>query len=287
VVTHQSPRALPHFYFRSFSQLGRLAMRRVRSYSIAAAVEAMNEAEHTLITATKAIQELVSTIQKRETISINDFSTNSAEFPRFLKLPLEIRLMIWRHAFPSPKPFSLNFLFDYRDNTHLIDSNMKRKEWDALHNAPLPITLQINQESRAETLKHYTIIFGGKLKTLEFPDYSYQPLYLNPRREHVYINWSALQNGTVFMHALILELKVEYPRCFNALTSVDIRDYWWNGNINDAMSYRWATEDLRVRHSLDEINSHPSMLCWGTTATSRLERGLLDKMPPGGRERQS
>ncbi len=76
---------------------------------------------------------------------------DTSKFTVFRKLPTELRLKIWRSAFPRTGHFGI----DHRPST---DSGESRDVWDAENRAAPPVTLSVNQESRAETLKHYMAI---------------------------------------------------------------------------------------------------------------------------------
>jgi hypothetical protein len=152
-----------------------------------AEVQIMREVKKSteLLEAKKAIEEAVKTIQimakaMKEEEPLKDDGP-FAMFTLFPKLPIELRLMIWRDAFPRARPFNLNVFHNYRESSHWLDGKMSIKEWNAQHNAPLPITFQVSQESRAEALKHYTIIFPRDLETLKHPGIVNRPLCLNPR----------------------------------------------------------------------------------------------------------
>jgi hypothetical protein len=65
----------------------------------------------------------------------------------------------------------------------------------------------------------------------------------------VYINWSVIFNHRDFAHRMILELATKYPKCLNAITSVDIRDYWWENEIDDPTSEPHADmDDILASH---------------------------------------
>jgi hypothetical protein len=81
-------------------------------------------------------------------------------------------------------------------------------------------------------LKHYTIIFPRDLETLKHPGIVNRPLCLNPRKDYVFINFVAFYHYPVLTFKSLLEFKTKFPKCFNAITSVDIRNYWHEGSMN-------------------------------------------------------
>lgn len=64
-------------------------------------------------------------------------------FECFPRLPIELRLKIWRHCEPGPRVIDIK-----------VDENMRR----FITAARTPISLQICQESRAETLRTYEVL---------------------------------------------------------------------------------------------------------------------------------
>jgi hypothetical protein len=84
-------------------------------------------------------------------------------FTLFLKLPIELRLKIWR-SFLDLMSFNLNFVYLNRDSTSFADPEMFEKTLKLETSASLSTTPYANRESRAETLKHYTIVFPKELE---------------------------------------------------------------------------------------------------------------------------
>ncbi|KAL3417918.1 hypothetical protein PVAG01_10928 [Phlyctema vagabunda] len=72
-------------------------------------------------------------------------------FECFPALPLELRLKIWRHTFPAFRIVGISHQFASHQFTGWRSPDAS------------PITLQVNQESREETLKHYKLSFGTRL----------------------------------------------------------------------------------------------------------------------------
>lgn len=79
-----------------------------------------------------------------------DHDMDCKEFTKFPKLPAELRLKIWRYAFPDPQCIVID------DKFALKDEFTKRVQWNQ-RKIPLPITLHICSESRQETLRHYCL----------------------------------------------------------------------------------------------------------------------------------
>src|SRR5277367_5050976 len=86
---------------------------------------------------------------ERISVSNDDASAASSaqSFPRFLELPSEIRLNIWKYCLPGPRAVEL----EYGERAELLYSKY-----------PPPITLSICRESRTEALKHYELAFNSR-----------------------------------------------------------------------------------------------------------------------------
>jgi hypothetical protein len=96
-------------------------------------------------------------------------------FPLFPKSPLELRLKIWRGAFPMPRFVNLG--------PPCIGPCCKILHHEVLRDqhVPLPVTLRINSESRIETLKCYTVVLRDQ------KDKRRRPLYFDHVRDKLYL----------------------------------------------------------------------------------------------------
>ncbi|PMD40194.1 hypothetical protein L207DRAFT_582418 [Hyaloscypha variabilis F] len=75
-------------------------------------------------------------------------------FTFFPKLPIELRLKIWRFGFPRGGEVNFAAL---RNNAP-IEREITRMAVDS----PPPVTLSVNRESRHETLKHYAVVMRSE-----------------------------------------------------------------------------------------------------------------------------
>jgi hypothetical protein len=106
-----------------------------------------------------------------------------SEFTIFQELSLELRLKIWRSAFPRSRKRFLDYIpgqhYEFLDNYDFeTEKAVTQQKFD-----PLPSTLFINRESRAETLRYYCLagyVCGGN----EFsPRLTNKPLCFAPTRD--------------------------------------------------------------------------------------------------------
>jgi len=69
-----------------------------------------------------------------------------SKFELFPKLPIELRLKVWKLSMPGPRRVDVRFLSDGRRGDHEFTAEM-------------PVLLHVCQESRNEVLKKYEVIF--------------------------------------------------------------------------------------------------------------------------------
>ncbi|CAG8975567.1 hypothetical protein HYALB_00005635 [Hymenoscyphus albidus] len=89
--------------------------------------------------------------------------TNLKTFPKFRRLPIELRWMIWRYALPGPRLLVVHECYNTDDWGN--DPNCScgvRILFSGLLHSPNPAILSVNRESRAVALKSYHLIFGSE-----------------------------------------------------------------------------------------------------------------------------
>ncbi|KAH7378066.1 hypothetical protein BKA64DRAFT_648786 [Cadophora sp. MPI-SDFR-AT-0126] len=112
------------------------------------------------------------------------------EMAGFSKLPLELRLMIWKATFPPGRLLPINL-----ETFFLILRPPDN------YGPPLPIALHINKESRLEAKKHYYILLPDEVPEMDLgftpknrlPPSQRKPLCIDVARDFVYQqegNWS-------------------------------------------------------------------------------------------------
>jgi hypothetical protein len=84
-------------------------------------------------------------------------------FTLFPKLPIELRLKIWRCSFPRGRSISPDSYLTYGDygppNFYATAVKIKTVEsWRDVPPTEFPVALWVNKESRQETSRHYIII---------------------------------------------------------------------------------------------------------------------------------
>jgi hypothetical protein len=121
--------------------------------------------------------------------------TPPQEFHRFSELPTELRLHIWREAFPPAGAFILRgnrFGDYYYPNDHHLPFL-----WLPENSEP-PVTLYVNFESREETMRNYHIMPRYDLGHWSFPlsiliKACNMPLYFNPRKDVGFVTFDQFQ----------------------------------------------------------------------------------------------
>ncbi|KAI9053188.1 hypothetical protein LZ554_003454 [Drepanopeziza brunnea f. sp. 'monogermtubi'] len=95
---------------------------------------------------------------------ISSGEVEKCDFQCFPKLPLELRLMIWRAALPGPRIILIEdncfWTTDY-DEKHCRNRNTFN--WTTVAIYRIPTGMHVNQESRLEAQKHYDLAFAKNL----------------------------------------------------------------------------------------------------------------------------
>ncbi|KAJ5046765.1 uncharacterized protein L3040_003993 [Drepanopeziza brunnea f. sp. 'multigermtubi'] len=137
-----------------------------------------------------------------------DRSKSLQELETFPKLPVELRLMIWRLSFPPSRLVRLHPTFNSSQD-------------------PLPVALRVNQESRREGLRHYYMV--QRPPDARFSKYAYfypRQVCINPKIDSVYISFLHLvvypEEASDFIRALVCS----NIACFRLLQDLELRDVY-------------------------------------------------------------
>lgn len=132
-------------------------------------------------------------------------------FPQFLDLPTELRLQIWREAFPPPRIIEL---VDGPGRTGKLRAQRLVTPW--ITPAMPPAVLYVCHESRAEALRYYQLAFGRN---------SFEPrIYIDFARDIVCFGRGARGDGTVDVDGSMEDLEkirnlAVTPNCLDRLLS--------------------------------------------------------------------
>jgi hypothetical protein len=138
-------------------------------------------------------------------------------FSLFHKLPIELRLKIWRYTFPRGRYVDLD---DYNGfpiySSFQTNGHLGKEPW-------LPIALSVNKESRQETLRHYIIVF------LEDP--VPRRICYNPSPDAAFMEEITPWQGRAF--SPYFKLKYEAPRIYTATKVLRLHRWLniWNYTI--------------------------------------------------------
>ena len=152
-------------------------------------------------------------------------SNGPQEFTFFPKLPLEIRLSVWRSAFPAPRHVNLS--------PFLVKPSGRLFSQDSRRQTGLPITLRINHESRADTKRFFHFVpRHGKLK-IHPRDGS---LHFRPDVDSVYMMYCSMMHYDFQIRAdkWISEFLSQDPNP-SAIEHLKIRDMplVWDATLKD------------------------------------------------------
>jgi hypothetical protein len=160
-------------------------------------------------------------------LSVQQPGYGATTFTCFPKLALELRLMIWRAAFPRGR---------------MVEVLVQVVGYDSF-GPPLPSTLMINQESRKETLRHYLLYYQDDELLNRVPEFGRclrstrdlrqpRPVCYSPGRDLLFVTYCfAHQSSTDALLELVAEkckvigkvrvLATDYFSCFARWRGVD------------------------------------------------------------------
>lgn len=186
-------------------------------------------------------------VQQEQEVAQQSGSVSAAPLSHitlFPRLPTELRLRIWRLAFPRGRHVSL-----------CTESELSRADLSLFHDGiltePLPITLHINSESRAETLRHYQILYWSGVpeeyqgKNTGMFD---RPLVINPKTDIAVLSFQIMSQCPWFID----EPKPEYKTCDDLAEWMEYLDEQLEGGLKSITSLQLIGE---TRKSLDDMQS--------------------------------
>jgi hypothetical protein len=179
-------------------------------------------------------------------LSVQQPGYGATTFTYFPKLALELRLMIWRAAFPRGRKVKIGAQLNY----------------GTYYGPPVPLTLMINQESRKETLRHYLLysqddellnrvpVWARRLRSTGDLQQQPRPICYSPGRDLLFATyWHETQNSTNALLELVAEkckpigkvrvLATDYFSCFPR----------WSGVVPNSSSLGVTN----IFHDLQEI----------------------------------
>jgi hypothetical protein len=181
-------------------------------------------------------------------------NSSTTQATGFRKIPIEIRLQIYRLLFPGSRQVCLDsdlpWTFNYESAVH------------AKNRLPLPLSLYINHESRAETLRYYSVIFKQDFAAFaNFEPFAERPLLFDPTIDSAYITFSSLQTtegeNCQRFNDWLIHLNRELPGGIKAIKWLEIRDVNWEGEVK-TVSQRGAQIFFSVQSRSNDLETYPS-----------------------------
>ncbi|KAH6674697.1 hypothetical protein B0J14DRAFT_20040 [Halenospora varia] len=145
-------------------------------------------------------------------------------FTLFRKLPLEIRLYIFRLTFPSTRRMDLrDFRLDYEDGWNNCAGDPSKFNFGKPHRYSIPVALHVSQESRTETLKHYRVLYREKwVSKWKAPKKREDRKWMYSRR------WSKKAKFLVRKTEILCFSPERDIMCCNSFMAVDSTDQWFD-----------------------------------------------------------
>jgi hypothetical protein len=163
------------------------------------------------------------------------------EFHYFPSLPKELRLMIWRDAFPDPREILL--------------PDWQKYPGGELNFKPIfpPITSRINQESRNETNLHYLlfwILWDGIPRDDTSGRPSQERLCFAPKRDKFVLDAVVLDQ--MYQPNYFLARRLEaYEAIFARVKKLEMVDTFWNEYVKNLRL--WDYNRLRRFEDLEKL----------------------------------
>ncbi|CZR54746.1 uncharacterized protein PAC_04630 [Phialocephala subalpina] len=131
-----------------------------------------------------------------------DRNLNTSTFTRFLKLPPELRLMVWSHCLMSFSPRSVLV----GDGKSIMDCSpaerrKRERQYRGERKLPLPAMLHVCCESRELALERYSVVFWKDLGA-EARDWR-RPICFDHERDLLYVLCGAKQNHLSFQEWMV------------------------------------------------------------------------------------
>lgn len=139
-------------------------------------------------------------------------------------LPIEIRLLIWNFALPGPRSVQLDIVRPTDiTNVRGVDGKLTGQYvYTTLPaerpNAPLPITLFINQESRYETLRRYQIVYPRQIG----PQYFSTPFCFDPQIDTVHLMHRSFIGDSASLETWLTILNLSLQRGLSCIQHLEI-----------------------------------------------------------------
>jgi hypothetical protein len=141
-------------------------------------------------------------------------STSAVTFDQFDLLPGELRCKIWRYSFPRRQVNIREGVARYSRQTH--DSTFISRRWP-ISGEQLPVAAFVNQESRAETLRHYCRLhqyfdensYWRQNRDLAIP----RTIYFNPKLDTFFFTRAALDGNTEQLPEYVDKLFADHGEC--------------------------------------------------------------------------
>lgn len=188
------------------------------------------------------------------------------QFTLFPKLPIEIRLAIWRTAFPSGRDVDLSSSSACNRTVEvfamMFSTNIQWKQPNELRNhlkAHFPVTFMVNRESRLETEKYYIIVLPQRS-----PCYWLKPvpIWLNPNIDSLSITGHWLRDAFEQLKELFSDIarKKTNIRILDRIRTLEILTITFDEDLSYSEEFEQTNPFLHVP-SLFSITFRPNNEC--------------------------
>ncbi len=199
-----------------------------------------------------------------DVVSLECFST----FTSFPRLPLELRLAIWRFAAFEPRNVEVcTSNYCNRPSAPTYRDGSPRLLPHFFSTCPIPGLLHANQESREEGLKHFQAEFGnlvqlgGELWRVDPPTFTFEPrIYVNWKVDRICLmNYSIHQNLLADFLTKAEEREVESMAICVASAESTLKARGVIHPDNGSVHLQWIRGVEELQHVMNHFPFHDSL----------------------------
>lgn len=164
-------------------------------------------------------------------------ATIPTTFPKFKNLPPELRVKIWEMSLPPGRHVVLDAYVFQNVQVH-GDMAFKQHNKTLIEQTPdLPVTLYVNGESRAETLRKYTIVFFDDIfRTCSLWDrdrFKTKPFCIDPSVDKFYFSHRSVVNHIIAFKRWLSFLKKKIPDGLKKIATLEVVNVVWEAIIGE------------------------------------------------------
>ncbi|KAH7342498.1 hypothetical protein BKA65DRAFT_478380 [Rhexocercosporidium sp. MPI-PUGE-AT-0058] len=163
-------------------------------------------------------------------------------FTCFGRMPNELKAMVWKRTFSDRETIALGHVV-YKSEA----CGDAERAWKRENTIPLPVALCVNQQSRTEALKHFTIIDRSQIAApVKFG--GLRPICAKST-DLFWLEFVTLVHSPDELHDWLSAVKTEHTEFFKSITKLEVRgtftERFFVMIFNDNRTKNMASQDFR------------------------------------------